>query len=189
MNVKEKILAIGIAVVFILFIAYGIQAFYDEPDQEDFCRDIDYSIGTDSCPDQPAKAMEGEPRPMPVRGKDCWCEDDNADGTKVCWKQNPAWEACQQAYDDARELYNRNVFFISIIIGLIVLIIGWVAIKLESVGSGLMGGGTITVIYGTIRYWGDLSDVFRFLILGLALGVLIYLGYRRLTPPSKKKSE
>ena len=43
--------------------------------------------------------------------------------------------------------------------------------------AGLFGGGVLTIIYGTTNYWSELGDLARFIILGIALAVLIYLGY------------
>ena len=57
------------------------------------------------------------------------------------------------------------------------IIIGAV-LNLTSVSAGLFGGGVLTIIYGTMNYWSELADWARFIILGIALAVLIYLGYK-----------
>jgi hypothetical protein len=75
--------------------------------------------------------------------------------------------------------YNRNLFFITLIIGFVTVIIS-IFLMIESVSSGLMAGGVILAIYGTIRYWNALSNIIRTIMLGLALGVLIWIGYRKL---------
>jgi hypothetical protein len=43
-----------------------------------------------------------------------------------------------------------------------------------------MGGAVLLIIYGTIRYWGSLSDVWRTIMLGLALVILVWIGYKKL---------
>jgi len=53
-------------------------------------------------------------------------------------------------------------------------------LALEAVSSGLMGGAVMLMVYGSMRYWGELSDVWRTLMLGVVLVVLIWLGYREL---------
>ena len=53
--------------------------------------------------------------------------------------------------------------------------------NMASVSSGIMSGGILTIIYGTIRYWSDLPDYGRFIILGLTLIILIWLGYKRIS--------
>ena len=84
---------------------------------------------------------------------------------------------CQQDYNKARNIYFRNVFIISGIVGIIAIIIGAV-LNIMSVSAGLFGGGVLTIIYGTTNYWSELADWARFIILGIALAVLIYLGYK-----------
>ena len=74
-------------------------------------------------------------------------------------------------------IHNRNVFIISGIIGIIIIIIGAI-LRITSVSAGLFGGGVLTIIYGTTNYWSELGDLARFVILGIALIVLIYLGYK-----------
>ena len=51
---------------------------------------------------------------------------------------------------------------------------------MASVSAGLMGGGVLTILYGVIRYWTDLPDYGRFIILGIILAILIWLGYKRI---------
>ena len=189
MNIKEKILAFSIAIVFVLFVAYGTNVFIEEPKMDYVCKGVEYNIEVESCPEQNIALRERAPVPAKP-GIECWCNQDCSGGecvrTGPCYQRNPEREECEERYGSAREKYNRNVFFVSIITGIIVLVMGGAILRLESVGSGLMGGGTLLIFYGTIRYWGDLNDIFRFLILGVALGILIWIGYRKLNPHSKK---
>ena len=150
-NFKQKILAVGIAIIFSLFIGYGINTFYPSPEYSDFCDPFE--------------------RPLKL---DPSTEDTAAQELNI-QKQ----EECRNAYDAVREPYERNVFFATLILGTIAIILGGVVLSLDSVSSGLMGGGVLTVIYGTLRYWGQLSDIFRFLILGLVLALLIWIGYKK----------
>jgi hypothetical protein len=86
---------------------------------------------------------------------------------------------CDREYDEARDIYERNVFFVNLSIGVILFIVAFF-LSLEAVSSGLMGGAVLIIVYGTIRYWGELSDVFRTVFLGIALGILIWLEYKKL---------
>ena len=52
-------------------------------------------------------------------------------------------------------------------------------LKLETVSSGIMGGGVLTIIYGTLRYWGEMSDIIRWILLGVVLALLIWIGYKK----------
>ena len=86
---------------------------------------------------------------------------------------------CRQEYDSAREIYERNVFFANLLLG-ILAVIASLFLMVEAVSTGFMGGGSIMLVYGTIRYWGNLSDILRTFFLGIALFILIYLGYKKL---------
>jgi len=86
---------------------------------------------------------------------------------------------CRQDYDDQREGYDKIVFILTLILGIITIIVS-VWLGLASVSAGLMAGGIITIIYGVIRYWEHSTDVLRFILLGAALAILIWLGYKKL---------
>ncbi|MBN1377185.1 hypothetical protein JW949_02525 [Candidatus Woesearchaeota archaeon] len=88
-------------------------------------------------------------------------------------------EACFNEYDNVREIYNRNVFIITLIIGLSALLAGALILQSESVSSGIMGGGILTIIYGTLVFWGNMSKYIRFIILAFVLALLIWLGYKK----------
>ena len=145
-RIKHNILAIAIAIIFVMFVGYGIETFYDSPDYSDF------------CDERSVLARFEEPQEL----------------------NKSYFEECREEYDSVREPYNRNVFIIALVIGMIAIIVGGVILSIESVGSGIMGGGVLLVIYGTMRYWGEMSKYIRIIILGLVLAVLIWIGYKKL---------
>ena len=178
-NLKRTILGISVAIILVLFIGYGINTFYPAPEYEDICE-------------------EKFTRPIPIA-------KENVESCDLIFKANQQFEdacmqrdavvryetdengcqvatecdMCNKEYRDTREIYNRNVFFMAVIAGLIAVILGGAVLHLESVSSGIMGGGVLSIIYGTLRYWGDLADVGRFIILGIVLAVLIWIGYKK----------
>ena len=190
-KIKETILGISIAIIFVFFVAFGIKAFYKEPKYEDFCKigiPVDFVSGK--------VGYYAEPYPARIKGPEqSVCAKSNLEYDKfrnACAEKNKDVlygyddKGCQAAkectscnidFDKARNIYFRNVFIISGIVGIIVIVIGAV-LSLTSVSAGLFGGGVLTIIYGTTNYWSELADWARFIILGIALAVLIYLGYR-----------
>ncbi len=86
-------------------------------------------------------------------------------------------EQCMENYEDAREKYSQNLFLISLVFSLIIIVISVLAIKVESVYGGLMLGSLMFIIYGTGSYWRYMDNLLRFLILGVSLAVLIWLGF------------
>ncbi|MFH1710973.1 MAG: hypothetical protein ABH840_01550 [Nanoarchaeota archaeon] len=165
---KNIILAIAIAILFVMFIAYAIETIYHSPKYNSYCNpEQKQYLNQTECEENnliwtsyPEYAPE---RPAPV-GVSGYCD---------------AYSVCQKSYDEISQIYNRNVFFISLTLGIITIIIA-VFILLESVSSGFMAGGVLLIIYGTIRYWGSLSNWLRTIMLAFALAVLVWIGYKKL---------
>jgi len=191
---KYIFLAIAIAIVFAFFIGFGIASFYKAPQYEDFCGEREKFrevITEQQCVDNGGKWNQDLARPITrIQSNQLLCtktsEKDDA-VTLNCQTQEQIENKgfcdtdffCRQQFDDVREVYNRNVFIVATGIGIIALIAGF-AIKVAGVSSGIMGGGILTIIYGTIRYWTGLPDYGRFIILGIALVILIWLGYKKI---------
>lgn len=175
-KIRQTILSVSIALIFALFVGYGISTFYGSPKYEMYCKD---RFGMGAYETKEACEAEG--------GR--WFEIECPEDIENCKSGycDPSY-TCMQEYDSAREVYDRNVFIITLIIGLVAIITGGIMLSVESVGSGIMGGGVLTVVYGTIRYWGHAPDALRFTILGVALAVLLWLGYTRLNPDAGLKN-
>ena len=181
-KVKQVLLAVGIAIIFALFVGYGIATFYKSPKYEDYCKGKEY----------PRPYIETEPN---IKNTNCGyvkpdeklvveCNEKKGDimanyTDKGCIESYYC-EMCNKEYRDKQEIYDRNVFIITLILGLAAIIVGGIVLTITSVSSGLMGGGMLTVIYGTIRYWGFMPDVVRFIELGIVLIVLIWIGYKKI---------
>lgn len=190
-KIKETILGFSIAIIFVFFVVFGIKAFYKEPKYENFCKlgvPIDFVSGKGGYYTEPYPARMKEP-------EQSVCAKSNLEYDKfrkVCAEKNEDvlyeydYKGCQAAkectscnmdFNKATNVYFRNVFIISGIVGIIVIIIG-ALLQITSVSAGLFGGGVLTIIYGTTSYWSELADWARFIILGIALAVLIYMGYK-----------
>ena len=180
-KVKQILLAIAIAIIFSLFVGYGISTFYRSPKYDDFCKGKEF----------PRPYLESAPIEktnctyiMPDKNLTDDCNEKKGNllanyDDKGCIESYYC-EMCMKNFEDKNEVYNRNVFIITLILGLTAIIIGGIVLKLASVSSGVLGGGILTVIYGTIRYWGQMPDVIRFIDLGLVLIVLIWISYKKL---------
>ena len=116
---------------------------------------------TSFCEEPIAKAIAPEREPIP-------------EPTSI-----PDYSECQKQYENSLNSYKLIVFIVAIIIGLITVSAG-IILRLPSVSSGLMLGGTFLVFYGAGVYWSNLNNLLRALILGIALIILIWLGYRKL---------
>lgn len=190
-KIKETMLGISIAIIFVFFVVFGIKAFYKEPKYENFCKigaSIDFVSGKSAHYAEPYPARMKEPEQSVCAKSNLEydkfrkdCAEKNADvlyeyDEKGCQAAKEC-TSCSIDFSNARNVYFRNVFIISGIVGIAAIIIGAV-LQMASVSAGLFGGGVLTILYGTTNYWSELADWSRFIILGIALAVLIYLGYK-----------
>ncbi len=150
-NFKKIVIALAIIIILNLFFNYGIDTFYKGLQYEEFCP-REYFV------------------PKPISPE--LISEQQADYEKQ--------QQCQEKYESAKNLYNRNVFVALIVLGIISIIIGFLVSQSEAVSSGLSFGGILSLIIGTIRYWSGMDDYLRFIILGVALAVLIWIGVKKL---------
>lgn len=180
---KVVILSIGIALIVAFFFGYGISTFYESPKHKNFCREGEFQepVARELVTTVPLKANCSYIEPDKSLRIKCTEKEGiiTAKYDKDGCTESYYCEMCYKEFGDAREVYNKHVFIISIILGIIALAVG-VTLKLPSVSSGIMGGGVLTIIYGTLRYWGQMPDYTRFIILGITLVILIWVGYKKL---------
>lgn len=189
MGLKEVSLTFGIAVLFALFVGFTIDAFYESPDYQDYCQDQFY--------DKPTPIYD------PKIQANC-TELDNA-FMRNCTRENgmvqygydsqgcqiiKGCDLCQASFMDAEKQYNFNLLWMTAIIGIFAIIIGMYApIEYDPVASGFIFGGVLTLMYGTMRVFGNLSKYARAAILAIELALVIWLGIKKvLNLPAKKKS-
>ena len=87
---------------------------------------------------------------------------------------------CNKDFTEANRLYNRNAFIILVILGVVSMIAGFISVAAPAVSIGLSLGGVLSFIIGSVRYWSDMDDYLRVIILALALAILIWLGVKKL---------
>lgn len=178
---KKALLSITIAIVLAFFIFTGIETFYPEPTRTD-C----FNARTEEA----CIAAGGNWQTFEDRTRDTFisCQKISESETEInltCSNIRPAQEVprgdgyCECHRTDAQEAYNRIIFIIATLLGLIAVIFG-VVFNIPSVSSGVMGGGLLIIVVVLIRFWQYSTDVLRFVIIAILLGVLIYLGYKKL---------
>lgn len=187
MNVKQIAMATAIAIMFALIIGVGIDTFYESPRYEDYCNATIYPkyvppASNVDC----AKFYEQHRQQIDM----CY----QSEGQPIFDYTNEGCEVfkecdmCSKEFNTANKIYNRNVFFITVPIGL-AAIIGGVYWAVEFMGSGLMFGGILIVIYGTARYFSDMNKYTRFLTLVIEFIVLIFIGYKKLVEKKNAKKK
>lgn len=173
MEIKNVLLGIVIAVIFLMFCVYGTKLVYKEPTYNNFCN-VSY------------------PYPEKISNQSCNFNTDLQQKVDNCYNQNgvPRYlydnngcendltcDLCNSQFTNAQKGYTQNLFLISLIFGLIIIVFSVIIIKVSAVSGGLMLGSLMFMIYGTAGYWQFMEDFLRFVILGVVLIVLIWLAY------------
>ena len=96
-------------------------------------------------------------------------------------------EQLEDAHNAKQNHAGELHFFIGAPIGIVVTLIGSF-VRAQAIGGGLLLGGIFTFTAGCAWYWGDLPPVGRFLVLLVAFGVLMWIGYQRLSELRSSKT-
>lgn len=172
-QVKKWLLAIAIAIVLAMFVSYGIRTFFPEPLYEDYCNstqkqtlnlsneELCLEIGGQWVDREYVEYVDSPKVAKPIMG---YCDPDFT---------------CRKDYEKASNAQQDKAFMITVISGLIFLIAG-IVLKVESVSLGLLLGGILNLFVGTVSYWGRFQNAIKFIILGIILVILIWIGYKKL---------
>jgi hypothetical protein len=162
------ILAIAIVIVLNLFFNFAIKLIYDAPEWDQFCKQEQVTIQPQdqkACVDNGGAWSENVVPKRVVSEPAGWCDLNFT---------------CQKEFESVNEVYNRNVFVALVLLGIISFGVGFSLMSYSAVSTGLSLGGVISFLVGAIRYWSDMDDYLRVIILGLALVALIWLGIKKL---------
>ena len=183
MKVKEIAMVVALALLSAFFVGLLVDALYVEPKYDDFCKNSarpyfekPYPQNPEQCPLYNLTAQERE--------QIAQCQDDkgfpefNTD-ERGCQQDYKSCNFCQRDYDQALQIYNRNVFYIVTPLGLLAIIVG-LFISLEVVGSGAMFGGILLMAYGTMRYFSNMSKLMRVAVIGIELLLLVIISIKKL---------
>ncbi len=167
---------LAIVVVLNLFFNYTISLLYKTPDYNAFCAPEVYNkqyYEKNSCnadggmwtENTAPRDLKGKTPAVPVTLEvSGWC--------------NPTY-TCQKNFDSAHSVYNRNVFILLVSLGVLALAVGASLSAISVVSLGLSFGGVISLIIGAARYWSDMHDIIRVLVLAAALAALVWIGIRK----------
>lgn len=172
-------LVLGIVIISNLFLVYAIDVFYDKPEYKYFCEEKQVQI-----------IPETQKECLSVGGK--WTEDRYIQrglptpgevSIPVIETERKGWcnpdYTCREEFNVANTVYNRDVFIILVIVG-VALIIGSLFIATyNAVSLGMSLAGVLALIIGTVRYWSDMDDYIRVIVLGIALVMLIWVGIKK----------
>jgi len=176
MKIKNAVLGIAIIILTIFVTFYGINVFYPQPIYEDFCGEFRTAelVETQVQCETIGGQWNSYGVVKPVEGFEGYCDRDYS---------------CRKEFEEAMKMRSRNVFFVALPFGIVIIVLGAFIFGLEVVGAGLMGGGVGTLIYGAGAYWPYSENWIRFLISLVGLAVLIFFAYWFNNRVEKKKKK
>ena len=188
METKPKVLKwaliIGIVIVLNLFFNYAISLFYKAPDYNSYfpqqqviepitTKEACLAVGGQWNENGAYQNVAPAPAPKTVPVMQGFC---NQDFTK------------QQQFNEIQKAYERNVFLMLVVLGVISFIVGAFLVN-EILTLGLSWGGALSFLIASVRYWSTADNLIKVLILAIALAVLIWLAVKKFGNGLKEKNE
>jgi hypothetical protein len=160
MKIVNMVMGLATAIILGALINLGIKAFYPEPVSPTY---VNY----------PATAAI-----VPCASNDAACMQANKQTDLQQQAAQTQFNQQEQAYEDSMKIYDRNLFIVANIIGILMfalgfwLVFGDLVIAARGVPIGIMLAGLWSIVYGYGRGWGSVNDQLKFFI-GLVIAALI----------------
>ncbi len=167
-------MVIAIVVVLNLFFNYAISLVYKSPQYENYfptTQVVEPITNKEDCLKVGGQWTDPDTRyqtPEPVAGMK------TAPSVGYC---DPNYTK-QMEFTAATKAYSRTVFIILVVLGVISLALA-AAFANVILSLAFSWGGVLSIIIASMRYWSDADNLFKVIILAMALGALIYLALRK----------
>ena len=179
MRLKDILFAVAIMILTIFVTFYGINTIFPKANYDDYC-------GIANAP----KLVQTEQECLNENGT--WVYQERQCVTTPCpqgYCEYNTYDDCWERYEEVNQARSKYVFFLALPLGILIVILG-MFFGLEAVGTGLMGGGIGTLIYGAGAFWPYTENWIRFVFSLVGLVALIWFAYylnKRLSKKGKKK--
>lgn len=168
-NIGKWSVIIGIVIVLNLFFNYTLSLVYERPEYETFCPVR--QVVTQPADQNECVALGGQwnenfypERPLSASEPKGYCDLDFT---------------CRQEYSDATSGYDRNVFVILVFLGALSVLVGNFSRGNLVISSGLSLAGVLSFVIASMRYWSSANDLFRVIILAIALALLFWVAIKK----------
>ena len=167
LKVVKISIIVAIVIVMNMFFNYAVSLVYKEPVYNDFfarSQIVEVINTKDKCISIGGQWNENlksvEPGKTEIEG---YCNENYTN---------------QLNYENARKVYDKNVFITLTIFGVVSLILGGFIVA-PVLSVAFSWGGVLSLFIASVRYWSQADNLIKVIILGLALGVLIWLAIKK----------
>jgi hypothetical protein len=180
MQTQSKVLKwsliIGIVIVLNMFFNYALSLVYKNPKYENFCptQQINQVVNNQNdCVAQGGQWNENIPNavaPVPVN---------KTNGVMMPSGYCNLQFTCQNNYNTAQKVYDRNVFITLVILGAVCVALGNIFVGNMLISVALSLAGVLSFIIASMRYWSSADDLIKVIILAIALAILIWVAVKK----------
>ena len=175
METQSKVLKwsliIGIVIVLNLFFNYALSLAYKSPVYENFCPTTQVNPTVDNqnaCVAQGGQWNGNNAIPIPqIKGEIVPAGYCNLQFT------------CQNNYNAAQKIYDRNVFITLVILGALCVALGSFLAGNLVISIALSIAGVLSFVIASMRYWSSADDLIKVIILAIALAILIWVAFKK----------
>ena len=179
-NIKKYGIIVIIAILFAVLSFSIVDVINENPKYEDYCVTGEYfgrfDLNTNNCPKITEPSSEEIKSCSDAKGTIEYNYDGN--GCAVSYK----CEKCNNLYDEAVEQHGFIRFIITSIFGVIAVLIGlYIKTKddiIEWIYSGFLVGGILSILFGTVSYFGDMGRFVKPIILLVEIGLIILIALK-----------
>lgn len=170
-------LLLGIVVILNIFFTVILSLVYPSPRYEDFCPVQPMITPSDSvtCNAQGGIWTGNLSTPTPKQEIKAVPLDTVATHSGYC----DMYAKCQKPFQTANDQHALYAFVLMIGLGIVALLAGLMPTGSSIVSSGLSYGGVLSLIIGSVQYWGNAGNWIRLAISTAGLVALLYIGWRR----------
>ncbi|MEI6280953.1 MAG: hypothetical protein WCP17_03080 [bacterium] len=175
-KVLKWALIIGIIIVINMFFNYTLSLVYKNPKYEAFCptQQVNESVDTQqACLDKGGQWNANNQVPGPKGVSTV------VNGVVVPAGYCNLQYTCQNNYNDAQKVYDRNVFITLVILGALCVALGSFLKSNILIGIALSLAGVLSFIIASMRYWTSADDLIKVIILAIALGILFWVAVKK----------
>ena len=177
-TLQKAALALSLMIVINLFVYVGvINTFFPEPEFDQFCEKVENELYEEenTCKEAGGEWITGFNEKSRYPSRPIALEED--------LKFKPycdAFATCREEHETANAEYKRNIFIVSVVLGTVAVVAGIFFVEVSAITTGLLLSGLLLYFIGTVRFWSDMDEYLRLIVLSIVLIALFYVGFKKL---------
>ena len=169
-KVMNIFFGIGVAVIIYVVVLLGVQAFYPMQTPED----ANYNCTYATYPTKLNTDLQGCSVEMTV-GE---CLNYRSNLTVTYDRDQVKYDECYKRFNEDQKVYNRNLFLITNILGVLAIVIASFFVAMTNISAGVSFAGLALIIYGFARGWQSIGNGTKFAVAIIIAVLIIWLGVR-----------